>query len=77
MLAPLSEVVGKCSETKVTKAKVTKKVPWHWNEVHKKAFYMEVGTIAKDVVLVYPDYNMLFEMYIDAVSTQLGLNSVK
>jgi hypothetical protein len=77
MLAPLSEVVGKCSETKVTKAKVTKKIPWHWDEVHKQAFYMEVGTIAKDVVLVYPNFYKLFEVYMDTVSTQLGLNSVK
>ena len=28
LLAPLSDMAGKCSQTKVTKAKVTKKVPW-------------------------------------------------
>ncbi len=38
MLAPLTDLVGKCGQTKVTKAKGTKKVPWHWDEVHQKAF---------------------------------------
>ncbi len=30
MLAPLTSLVGECSQTKVTRAKGTKKVPWHW-----------------------------------------------
>jgi hypothetical protein len=29
MLAPLTTLVGECSQTKTTKAKGTKKVPWH------------------------------------------------
>jgi hypothetical protein len=29
MLAPLTSLVGECGQTKVTKAKGTKKVPWH------------------------------------------------
>ena len=29
MLAPLSNLVGECGHTKVTKANKTKKVPWH------------------------------------------------
>jgi hypothetical protein len=29
MLAPLTDLVGECGQTKVTKAKGTKKVPWH------------------------------------------------
>jgi hypothetical protein len=36
-LAPLTSLVGECSQTKVTKAKGTKKVPWHWDEVHQRA----------------------------------------
>ena len=30
------------------------------------------ATIAKDVVLAYPDYNKVFEVYTDTSSTQLG-----
>ncbi len=29
MLAPLTSLVGECSQTKTTRAKGTKKVPWH------------------------------------------------
>ena len=38
MFAPLTDLVGECGQTKTTKAKGTKKVPWHWEEVHQKAF---------------------------------------
>jgi hypothetical protein len=34
MLAPLTSLVGDCGQTKVTKSKGTKKVPWYWAEVH-------------------------------------------
>ena len=45
----------------------------NWDEVHQKAFETVKATIAKDVVLAYPDYNKVFEVYTDASSTQLGL----
>ncbi len=32
MLAPLTSLVGECSQTKVPRAKGTKKAPWHWDE---------------------------------------------
>ncbi len=35
MLAPLTSLLGECGQTKVTRAKETKKVPWHWDEVHQ------------------------------------------
>ncbi len=35
MLVPLTSLVGECGQTKVTKAKGTKKVPWHWEEFHQ------------------------------------------
>ena len=72
MLAPLTELVGECGQTKVTKAKGTKKVPWHWDEVHQRAFDHVKATIARDVVLAYPDYSEVFEIYTDASSKQLG-----
>ncbi len=38
MLAPLTSLVEECGQTKVTRAKGTKKVPWHWDEIHQRAF---------------------------------------
>jgi hypothetical protein len=72
MLAPLTSLVGECGQTKTTKAKRTKKVPWHWNKVHQRAFNHVKATTAKDVVLACPDYSKVFEMYTDASSKQLG-----
>jgi hypothetical protein len=64
-------LVGECNQTKVTKAKGTKKVPWHYNEVHQRAFNHVKATIANEVVLAYPDYSKDFEIFKDASSKQL------
>ncbi len=76
MLAPLTslamQLVGECGQTKTTKAKGTKKVPWHWDKVHQRAFDHMKATITKDIVLTYPDYSKVFEIYTDACSKQLG-----
>jgi hypothetical protein len=72
MLAPLTSLVGECGQTKITKAKGTKKVPWHWDEVNQRAFHHVKATIAKDVVLAYLDYSKVFDIYTDASSKQLG-----
>ncbi len=72
MLAPLNALVGECGQTKSTKAKGTKKVPCHWDEVHQRAFDHVKATIAKDVVLAYPEYSKVFKIYTDASSKQLG-----
>ncbi len=72
ILAPLTSLVGECGHTKSIRAKGTKKVPWHWVEVHQRAFYHVKATIAKDVVMAYPDYSKVFEIYTDASSKQLG-----
>ena len=58
--------------TKVTRAKKTKKRAWHWDEVHQIAFDNVKATIARDVVLAYPDYSKEFQIYTDALSKQLG-----
>ena len=65
-------MVGECSQTKVTRAKGTKKAPWNWDEVHQRAFDHVKATIAREVILAYPDYSKVCEMYTDASSKQLG-----
>ncbi len=46
-LVLLTSLVGECGQTKTNKAKGTKKVPWHWDEVHQKAFNHVKATITK------------------------------
>jgi hypothetical protein len=65
-------IVGECSQTKVAKAKGTKKVPWHWDEARQRVFDHVKATIAKEVVLAYPDYSKVFNIYTNASSKQLG-----
>ena len=72
MLAPLSNLVGECGHTKVTKANKTKKVPCHWDEIHQQAFDNVKATIARDVTSAYPDYMQDFEIYTDSSKVQLG-----
>ena len=68
MLAPFTSLVGECDHIKVTRAKKTKKVPWHWDEVYQKAFDALKAVIAKDVTLAYPCYSKAFEIYTDTFS---------
>ena len=72
MLAPLTDLVGECGLTKVTKAKGTKQAPWHWDNVHQEDFNQVKAKIAQDVVLAYPDFSMPFKIYTDGSATQLG-----
>ena len=74
MLAPLTDLVGECGQTKATKAKGTMKAPWHWDEIHQQAFDLVKTTIARDVVLAYPDNSesLRYTIYTDASNTQIG-----
>jgi hypothetical protein len=54
------------------KSQRTKRMPWHWDEVHQRAFNHVKATNAQEVVLAYPDYSKVFEIYTDASSKQLG-----
>jgi hypothetical protein len=65
-------LVGECGQTKTTRAKGTKKVPWHWDEIHQRAFDHVKAIISKDVVLAFPDNSKVFEIYTDASSKQFG-----
>jgi hypothetical protein len=62
MLTPLTSLVEDCGQIKVTKAKRTKKVPWHWDEVHQRAFNHVKATITYEVVLAYPDNSKVIEI---------------
>ena len=72
MLAPLSDLVGECGETKTTRKNKVKKKPWHWDSIHQIAFDNVKTTIAKEVVLAYPDFTKPFDIYTDASTKQLG-----
>jgi hypothetical protein len=71
MLAPLSDLVGECGETKTTRKNKMKK-PWQWDSIHQEAFDNVKKTIAKEVVLAYPDSAKPFDIYTDASTKQLG-----
>ncbi len=72
MLAPLTNLVGECGETKTIKKNKTKKKPWRWESIHQQAFDNVKATISKEVVLAYPDFTKSFEIYTDASTMQLG-----
>jgi hypothetical protein len=71
MLAPLTDLVEECGETKTTKKNKTKQKPWQWESIHQQAFDNVKATIAKEVVLAYPDLTKPFEIYTDASTMQL------
>ena len=72
LLAPLTDLVGECGCTKAERASGSKKKPWHWDDVHQKAFDATKKAIAKEIMLAYPNYDLPFEIYTDASSRQLG-----
>jgi hypothetical protein len=57
MLAPLTDLVGECRETKTTKMKKNKKKPWRWDPTHQQAFDNIKAAIAKETVLAYLDFS--------------------
>jgi hypothetical protein len=71
MMAPLTDLVGECRETKTTRMNKTKKKPWRWDPIHQQAFGKIKAAIAKETVLAYPDFLKPFEIYMEASSTQL------
>jgi hypothetical protein len=72
MLAPLSDLVGECRETKTTKKNKAKKKPWQWDPIRQQAFDKVKAAITNETVLAYPDFLKPFEIYMDASATQLG-----
>jgi hypothetical protein len=72
MLAPLTDLVGECRETQITKNDKTKKKPWRWDPIHQQAFDNVKAAITKETVLAYLDFLKPFEIYRDASAMQLG-----
>jgi hypothetical protein len=72
MLAPLTDLVGECGETKTTRMIKTKKRPWRWDPINQQVFDNVKAAIAKKTVLAYLDFLKPFQIYMDASSTQLG-----
>jgi hypothetical protein len=72
ILAPLTDLVRECRETKTTRMNKTKKKPWQWDPIHQQAFDNVKAAIAKETVLAYPDFLKPFEIYTNASLTQLG-----
>jgi hypothetical protein len=72
ILAPLTDLVGECRESKTTRTNKTKKTPWRWDPIHQQVFDNIKAAIAKETVSAYPDLSKPFETYTKASSMQLG-----
>ncbi len=72
MLAPLTDLVRECRETKPTNKNKTKKKPWRWESIHQQAFDNVKAAITKEVLLAYPDFTKPFEINTYASTMQLG-----
>ncbi len=72
MLAPLSDLMEECGETKTNRKNKVK--PCHCDSIHQIAFDNVKSTIAKEVVLAYPDFTKSFDIYTGALTkAQLSL----
>ena len=72
LLSPLSDLVGECGHTKVTKKNKTIKKHWYWDKSHQEAFDNIKEIMACNVMLAYPDYLLPFDIYTDTSQQQLG-----
>jgi hypothetical protein len=73
MLAPLTHFVGECKKIKATTKNGTNKKSWRWDAIQQQTFDNLKATIAKDMVLAYPDFTKPFKIYTDASTMQLGV----
>jgi hypothetical protein len=71
-LAPLTDLVGECGHTKTTRKNKVKKKSWYWSDIHQEAFEGIKNALAREVLLAYPNYSEVFEIFTDASSRQLG-----
>jgi phospholipid-translocating ATPase len=66
MLAPLSNLVGECGETKTTRKNKVKRDLGTGIQSIKQYLTMSKLPIAKEVVLAYPDFLKPFDIYTNA-----------
>ena len=66
IITPLTDLVGEVGETKVTLSTGAKKKKWYWTLVHQELFDQIKRTLAEVVLLAYPDYGLIYEIYTDA-----------
>ncbi len=76
MLAPLSDLMGECGETKTTKKNKTKKNPWQWDLIHQKAFDDVKAAIAKEVVLGR-SANSVFSRNLSVTQTKYSVTEIE
>ncbi len=72
MLAPLTDLIPECWETKATKCTGTKKNLWRWDDSHQKAFDYVKKTVGWDIMLAYTDYLQPFSIYTDVSTKKIG-----
>ena len=72
MLSPLADLVGKRGQTKTTPQNKTKKTKWYWDKSHQLAYDGILQVLARDVTLVYPDFDRDFEICTNTSQRQLG-----
>ena len=75
LTAPLTDLVGECCHTEVMKRNGTKKKPWYWNEKQQSAFEWIKNTLAREMMLAYPNFNEEFEIYCDASTRKLVVSN--
>eukprot|EP00957_Ditylum_brightwellii_P202498 15330465-Ditylum_brightwellii.AAC.1 len=51
---------------------ISKTAKWNWTEVDQGAFEAVKAAVAKNTLLVYPDFNQIFEICTDTSKHQLG-----
>jgi hypothetical protein len=74
MLAPLTDLVGECRETKATKRNGTKKKPWRWDSILFINKHLTTSSLPSPKRWCWPTQKLSkpFEIYIDASTMQLG-----
>eukprot|EP00957_Ditylum_brightwellii_P019377 1461674-Ditylum_brightwellii.AAC.1 len=63
---------GRAKKLSPIKVLASNKAKWRWTEVEQQAFESGKTAVAKNTLLVYPDFNKKFEIHIDASKHQLG-----
>jgi hypothetical protein len=63
-------MMRECEEARSTRKNKVKKKPWHWDPIHQIAIANVIKSIAKEVVLAYPDFTKPFDICTNAFTKQ-------